>query len=543
MINAEYRERFMNKPDFILLNGKIWTGNILQPWAEAFAVSNGRFTTVGSNDEIKLLAAGNTEIFDAEQRLVIPGFTDSHVHFLLGGLSLLEVNLYGMSSRAQIEEAIRQKINELPQGSWIRGSGWDNSRWTPPNPPDRKWLDTVCPDNPLYLTREDMHSAVANSRAMEQAGITRDTPDPDGGRIERYSKSGEPNGILDDAAMKLVERIIPSYSTEMRIRAIEAACREAPKQGITSVHDMSLLEDIEFLTDASHKDYFNVRMHSFPPILAKDEISEIKNNLDADTNKFRIAGLKVFTDGSFGSRTAYMFEPYIDVSYEYYGLAADITLNKENFLRIMQEADADGFQLAVHSIGDRANAELLDVFEKILAANGERDRRWRIEHAQHLRPEDIKRYRNLGITASMQPYHCINDARFMSTRIELERCAQAFVFKSLFDAGVPLIFGSDWNVSPLIPLVGIDAAVNRIPVGGGKPWFPEQAISLEEAFKAYTVNPPKTVFAEADQGSIEPGKFADCALLSQNLFCIPPASIPGVEVDTTIFNGRVVYEK
>jgi predicted amidohydrolase YtcJ len=530
----------MNKPDFILLNGRIWTGESGNPEAEAFAVVNGVISAVGSTDEIMGLAGENCEIFNAEGRFVVPGFTDSHVHFVLGGFSLLEANMIDVSNRMEFEQVILKHKSRLNPGDWLKGGGWDNSRWTGGELPGRIWIDNVCPDFPVYLTRQDLHMAAANSKALEMAGINANTPNPDGGKIDKDSKTGEPTGILRDSAMKMIENIIPNPDDLSYQNAIEAACNEARKFGVTTVHDMAAFDDIVHIDKASREEFFTTRIRCFPPMRLMQEIRDIQNDLNSDPGLFRICGLKAFTDGSIGSRTAMFFDPYTDAPDEY-GIPNDIMFPEGNLLRLATEADKAGMQMVIHAIGDKANADLLDIYAEILKKHGVRDRRWRIEHAQHLKEEDIKRFRDMDVIASMQPYHCIDDARWIESRVGWERCRGAYVFKSFLDHNVPVVFGSDWTVAPLDPLSGISAAVNRLPIGAEKAWFPDQKISVEEALKSYTTIPPRSVFDESRYGTISPGKAADCVVLSQNLFEIHLEQISETKVKATIFNGKVVY--
>ncbi|MFC1561801.1 amidohydrolase [candidate division KSB1 bacterium] len=532
----------MKSADLIVLNGKIWTGVPAKPWAEAFASSGSVITHVGTTEEIRALQAAVTTVFDAERRLVTPGFTDSHLHFMIGGLALLEADLHGVTDRQHFETVIEQKHRELPASEWMLGRGWDNSRWPDSEFPDRTWIDRVCPDRPVYLVRQDMHMALANGLALEKAGISRNTPDPDGGRIDRIEKTGEPSGILREAAMRLAEDVIPPYNKALLQRAIDAGCAKARKTGITSVHDITKLDDIEAIAAASEHESFTLHYRSFPPIRFREQIEDMQKSLVTDGNKFRIAGLKAFTDGSLGSRTALFFEPYTDAPGEY-GLPNDIMFPEGNLLRVATAADRAGFQLIIHAIGDRANAELLDMYEEIHKVNGDRDRRWRIEHAQHIRFEDVRRFKNLGVTSSMQPHHCVDDARWAETRIGAERCGAAYAFRTFLDSGTAVVFGSDWTVAPLNPLLGISAAVNRIPLGGTEPWHPEQRITVEDALRAYTVTPAWSVFDENVCGTIEPGKHADCVILSDNIFEIPTEEIPKTSVAGTVFGGKVVYRE
>ncbi len=503
---------------------------------------------MGKNEDVLLMRGPDTQIFDANGHFVVPGFTDSHVHFLLGGLSLLEVDLQEVTGRNDFEAEMLKNHSALPEGSWMRGGLWDNSKWDTPELPDRTWMDNVCPERPVYLMRQDLHMGLANGKALEIAGINRDTPDPDGGRIDRDPVTGEPSGILRDAAMRLVEETIPEYDSSVLIQAVRAACAEASKNGITGVHDMPAFDDVNLLSKISGEEYFNLRYRAFPPIRFWKEVLEIqKEQRDSETSgtplnlsRFRVAGVKAFTDGSLGSRTALFFESYSDAPGEY-GLPNDIMFPEGNLLRLAGEADAVGLQMVIHAIGDRANSDLLDMYDVIIKKNGKRDRRWRIEHAQHVRKKDFNRFRELEVIASVQPFHCVDDARWAEKRIGSERCRTSFAFRSFLDKNVPVVFGTDWTVAPLNPIYGIDAAVNRVPAREDSPWYPEQRLSVEEALKAYTVTPHYSVFDENLHGAIAPGKAADCAVLSADLLNIPPEEIKNTTVLCTIFNGKIVY--
>ncbi len=533
----------MTDPDFALLNGKILTGDPTCPQTESFASFRGNIIAVGSNEDIRYICGKGTDIFDAERRLVIPGFTDGHVHFVQGGLSLLNSDLSGIRSRAEFINRIREDDKRLPQGEWLTGSGWDNTLWEDETLPDRFLLDSAVSDRPVYLVRQDMHMAVVNSRVLDLANTSESTPDPGGGTIDRDPKTGIPTGIIRDSAILLVDKILPEPDAETCRRAIETACRKCRKLGITGVHDITLASHISHLEKAAGHDWFTVRMLLRPPLGEWEKYRSFNHH----SRVIKIGGFKAFSDGSLGSGTALFYDPYSDDP-STSGLAHEDLFPPENddfsrgkLYNHAQAADAEGYNLSVHAIGDRANATVLDIFERIERTNGKRDRRWRIEHAQHLHPDDIRRFGNLGVIASMQPYHCIDDARWCERRIGEERCRSSYPFKSLLESGVRLVFGSDWTVAPLNPLPGIDAAVNRVPVGKDRPWYPEQRISISEALSAYTVNPAHASFDEDSQGTLSPGNFADCAVLSENLFEIPEEEIKNVRVVATIFDGKVVY--
>lgn len=531
----------MQYPGFALLNGTIWTGDNRIPQAEAFASLKGKITAVGTTEEIQSLCNRNTTIFDARQRLVLPGFIDGHTHFVMGGFSLTTLNLTGIISRGEFITALQKHHKQLPPEIWLTGIGWDNSRWTPSELPHRVWIDEIIPDRPVYLIRQDMHTSVANSRALECAGITETTPNPDGGVIDRDSHTGIPTGILRDSAMILIERVIPKPDTNASLYAIKAACAECARFGITNIHDITLMYHISHLEKAAQEKWFTVRVLMRLPLTEWETTRTLKTHFSANPDLLTIGGLKAYTDGSLGSSTAWFLEPYSDNPASS-GVPNEIMFPEGNLLRLAADADKAGFSLSIHAIGDRANREVLNIFKQILHMNGYRDRRWRIEHAQHIHPDDFIQFHTLNVIASMQPYHCIDDARWCEQRIGSERCNTAYAFKTFSEKGVRLVFGSDWTVAPLNPISGIDAAVNRIPIDAEKPWHSEQRITVEQTVKAYTAEPAYAAFEEHCKGSLTIGKYADCVVLSENIFNINPETIKTVRVCATIFNGNVVYE-
>ncbi len=529
---------------FILFNGSVWTGNPRQPWAEAVAVRGGRIVGVGTVAEVrKRTASGATEI-DLKGGLVLPGFIDSHTHFLAGGFSLSSVQLRDASSRAEFAARIAAKARGLAAGEWIVNGEWDHERFDPPELPRKEWIDAATPANPVWVQRLDQHMGLANGLALELAGITRDTPAPAGGEIVKDPQTGEPTGVLKDAAMDLVAGRIPPPSAAENLRAAEAALREAARHGVTSLNEMADVSSFEVFEELDRRGKLTTRVHVFIPITRVGEFGRLKSRLSPGNPRLRLAGLKGFVDGSLGSATALFFEPYADDP-KAFGLFQDQMFPEGIMEKRLLEADRAGIQVAIHAIGDRANGLLLDLFEKAAAADGPRDRRWRIEHAQHLRPGDIARFGRLGVVASVQPYHLIDDGRWAGKKIGPERIRTAYAFRSLRDAGAVLAFGSDWTVAPLDPLAGIFAAVTRRTLDGKNPggWIPGEKVSVEDAVKAYTINGAYAQFAEADKGSIEAGKLADLVVLDRDIFRIPAEEIAGVDVVLTVCDGNIVYRK
>lgn len=533
-----------NRADLVLLNGTIWTVNPDQPWAEAVAVGGEKILQVGTTEEIQKVVGSHTRVIDLGGGLVLPGFIDSHTHFLDGGFSLMSIQLYDAKSREEFVARIEAKAQEMEEGEWILNGNWDHQKFDPPELPEKEWIDEVTPHTPVFVNRHDGHMALANSLALKIAGITKDTPSPVGGEILKDPTTKEPTGILKDGAMDLVTDHIPEPSLNEKIKAAEVALKHATEVGVTSIHDMAYASSFEVYQELFKTDKLTARLYVYIQIPEVELYSRLKLKTPFGNNLLKIGGLKGFVDGSLGSSTAYFFEPYQD-NPEKKGLLHSHMFPEGIMEKRIREADKAGLQVAVHAIGDRANHLLLDIFERIIAEGGERDRRWRIEHAQHLVPEDFERFRNLRIIASVQPYHAIDDGRWAEKKIGRKRCEHTYAFKSFLEKGVVLACGSDWTVAPLNPLTGIYAAVTRQTLDGKNPegWFPEQKISLEEVIKGYTLNGAYAEFAEDVKGSIETGKLADLVVLSKNIFEIPPEEIKETEVKMTIFNGEVIYEK
>jgi predicted amidohydrolase YtcJ len=530
--------------DLVLLNGTLWTGESGRPWAEAVGITGDRISAVGSSRDVRRLAGRSTRVIDLNGDLVLPGFIDSHTHFLSGGFSLLGIQLRDAKSKQEFVARIAEKARRSGPGGWILNGDWDHQQFDPPELPRRDWIDAVTPENPVCVNRHDGHMVLANSAALRLAGITRNTPPPEGGEILRDSRTGEPTGILKDAAMDLVTRHIPEPSFEERTRAAEAALRQAAECGVTSVDDMGDSSNFEVYEELLRRERLTCRIFLYLPVSEAEVYSRLRLKTPFGNNWLKIGGLKGFIDGSLGSSTALFFEPYADDPHQTGLLSPDMYPEGIMERRILA-ADKAGLQVAVHAIGDRANAILLDLFEKAASRNGPRDRRWRVEHAQHLRPGDIRRMAGLGVIASVQPYHAIDDGCWAEKKIGRERCRTTYAFRSLLDEGVLLALGSDWTVAPLNPLTGIYAAVTRRTTDGRNPqgWFPEQKISLEDAVRGYTSNGAYAEFAEKQKGSLSVGKLADLVVLSRNIFRIPPEEIIEARVKTTIAGGKVVFSR
>ncbi|MEP7273019.1 MAG: amidohydrolase [Acidobacteriota bacterium] len=530
--------------DLALVNGRIWTVNERMPEAHAVACRGGRIIAVGTNAEVRRLVGPRTRVVDLNGLRVVPGFNDAHVHFHDGGRGLASVQLRDARSPEEFRDRIAAFASKLPKGRWITEGNWDHENWQPPNLPTRQLIDSNTPDNPVFINRLDGHMVLANSLALKLAGITRETADPAGGKIVRDS-NGEPTGILKDSAMNAIEKVIPAPDEAEILEALTAAMRYAAENGVTSVQDMSGAPEIlRAYQKLLARDRLSVRVYAHQPLSSWQSLARVGIRAGYGNDRLRIGGLKGFADGSLGSTTALFFEPYLDDP-KTSGLPSSEMISESEMLANIIGADKAGLQIAVHAIGDKANKTILDLFEEVERENGSRDRRLRIEHAQHLRPEEIARFGRQHVIASMQPYHAIDDGRWAENRIGPERAKGTYAFRSLIDAGATLAFGSDWFVAPMEPLKGIYGAVTRRTLDGKRPggWVPEQKITVAEAIRAYTLGSAYASFEEKSKGSIEVGKLADLAVLSEDILRIEPAAIDRVTVTMTIFDGRVIYER
>ena len=533
-----------NMVDLVLVNGKVWTGDAARPRAEAVAVGGGRILAVGTTAEMRKLSPSGIKLVDLGGALLLPGFIDSHTHFLAGGFALKSIDLRKAKTREDFVARIAAKARELGPGRWVLNGDWDHQQFDPPELPRKEWIDAVTPANPVCVNRLDGHMILANSAALRLAGVTRATPVPPGGEIVKDPATGEPTGILKDAAMDLVYAKVPEPTFAEKLDAAEASLRHAAENGVTSVHEMADAASFEVFQDLARRGRLTTRVHVYIPITEVDLLARLKLKSPFGDPYLKLAGLKGFMDGSLGSATAYFFEPYADDP-KTSGLLHGQMFPEGVMEKRILEADRAGLQLAIHAIGDRAVSLLLDMYEKAEAVNGPRDRRWRVEHAQHLRPADIARFGKLGLVAAVQPYHAIDDGRWAETKIGPERVKTTYAFESLRRAGATLAFGSDWTVAPLSPVLGIYAAVTRRTLDGLHPegWVPEEKVSVEEAVRAYTVNGAFAEFAESVKGTIEPGKFADLVALDRNIFAVAPEQIAGAKVLMTVVDGKITYRK
>lgn len=528
------------KADTIFVNGTVWTANSDQPEAEALAVADGEILFVGSTSDAMAFEGGSTEIVDLQGRFVVPGFIDNHTHFLGGGLTLASVDLRTAATPNEFSSRMADFAAGLPEGRWIEGGDWDHEMWGG-ELPDRSWIDDSTPENPVFVQRLDGHMGLANSQALEMAGITADTPDPDGGTIVRRP-DGSPTGVLKDDAMSLVWSVIPEKSLEERREMVLRGQEHALSYGVTQIHDVGSYGgwlDLETFESLHGDGELDLRVYSLVSISTWPRLAQRVASLGNGDDQLRWGGLKGMVDGSLGSTTALFYDPYIDEPNTSGLLVNDTTALRRNILA----ADSAGLHLAVHAIGDKANDWLMGVFAEAARTTDRSDRRWRIEHAQHLTRDAIESMDDLGVVPSMQPYHAADDGRWAEKRIGAERIKTTYAFRSLLDAGAALTFGSDWTVAPISPILGIHAAVTRQTIDGANPtgWVPEEKISVEEALTAYTISNARAGFWDGQTGSIEKGKKADFVVLSANLLTIDPNLIKDTMVERTVIGGQTKY--
>jgi len=545
MLNSVAQTRELSlAPDLVIVNAAIRTMDEATPTASAVAVLGNRISAVGATAEIRALAGPRTRIISAEGKSVFPGFNDAHVHFLSGGFSLANVDLRDAATPEEFAKRIGNYARKVPAGRWIPGGEWDHERWPGAPLPVREWIDSVTGGHPVFVNRLDGHMALANSLALKLAGVTKETKDPPGGVIVRDPRSGEPTGVLKDSAQELVEKAMPEKSFEEKHIAAVAATEHAAQLGVTSLTDMSAGADAGLYQYMAEHGELKTRIYAARSIVSWEAMARTGVRAAFGSDLLRIGALKGFADGSLGSSTALFFEPYSDTP-NTRGLLFDQMLPEGIMLQRVEGADKAGLQIFIHAIGDEANLRILDIYKSVAEKNGPRDRRFRIEHAQHLRPSEIPRFGQQKVIASMQPYHAADDGRWCEKRLGRERSKGAYAFRSLLDSGAVLAFGSDWTVAPLDPLAGLKAAVTRQTLDGKHPngWMPEQKITLDEALRAYTAGSAYAEFADKVKGTLTPGKLADIVMLDRDLYQIPSAEIDQARVLLTIMNGQVVYEK
>jgi predicted amidohydrolase YtcJ len=529
--------------DLIITNAKVWTVDANQPQAQAVAVLQDRIVAVGSNSAIDAWRGLNTKVIDAAGKLLLPGFNDAHVHFVSGGQQLDNVQLKDVTNPEEFARRIGERAKITPKGEWILGGNWDETKWTPDRIPTKELIDPLTPDTPVFVSRYDGHMGLANSLALRLAGITAQTPDPPGGTIVRDAQ-GNPTGALKDAATDYIDKVVPPLSHDRRVKVVKRALAYAASVGVTSVqHMVASYEDIAVYSELLQRGELTTRIYAAPLITHVDDQAKLGIGHAFGGPYLRIGALKAFADGSLGSGTAYFYEPFVNQGTNR-GLLSDemhpISLMRDRYMK----ADAAGLQICTHAIGDEGISTILDLYADVIKAHGEADRRFRIEHAQHMAAKDFERFAQLHVIASVQPYHAIDDGRFAEGHIGHDRSSRTYAFRTFLDHGVRLAFGTDWEVAPLDPVLGLYAAVTRATLDDKNPdgWFPEQKLTVAEAVEAYTMGSAYAEFQEKEKGSITPGKLADMVLLSDDIFSITPVKIRDTKILKTIVGGKTVWD-
>ena len=523
----------------VIHNARVWTGNPEQPWADAVTVAGEKILAVGSWDELQLHAGPETRVIDARGGMVTPGWFDSHIHLLMGGEQLASVQLRDAKTPEEFTRRIGAFAKRSEPGVWITGMDWDHTLWGG-DLPTRDWIDAVTPNNPVFLQRLDGHMALANSAALRAAKVDDDVKDVPGGTIVR-DDSGRPTGILKDNAMNLVSRAVPAASPRQQLTALDAAMKYLAERGVTSVHHMGSWEDLAIFRQAHAAGQLRTRIYAAVPLATWERLEKEVASRGPGDEWLRIGGLKGFVDGSLGSHTAAFLAPFTDDA-----SSTGLLVNTPDDLYAWTAgADRAGLHVMVHAIGDRAIRMQLDIYDRVAKENGPRDRRFRIEHAQHIAHEDISRFAKLGVIPSMQPYHAIDDGRWADAVIGPARSRTTYAFRSLLDANARPALGSDWPVAPATPLEGIYAATTRRTLDDKHPqgWVPEEKITVEEALRGYTTDAAYAAFEENAKGSLTPGKLADLVIVDRDLTAIDPNEIRGAKVMLTMVAGEVVFER
>ncbi|MDP9205347.1 MAG: amidohydrolase [Gemmatimonadota bacterium] len=522
-----------------IINGVVWTGDPDQPWAEAVAVSGDHIASVGSNSEIRGRLSRATRVIDARGGMVVPGLIDSHVHFLTGGMNLASVQLRDARTPAEFIARIKSFAATVPAGAWITGGDWDHQNWGG-QLPERSWIDSVTPNNPVWINRLDGHMALANTAAMRAARVPMSGADIAGGAIMRDA-AGHPSGIFKDNAQELIDLAVPEPTPAMLDRALDAAMSYVAERGVTAVDHMGTWSDLAVFERAHRAGRLRTRIYASVPLSTWARLRDTVAARGRGDSWLRIGGLKGFVDGSLGSHTAAMMQPFADAP----GDSGLLVNTPEDLYAWTSAADKANLQVLVHAIGDRAINLQLNIFERVTRENGARDRRFRIEHAQHISPADIPRFAQLGVIPSMQPYHAIDDGRWAEKAIGHDRARTTYAFRSLRDTGARLAFGSDWFVAPPTPVEGIYAAVTRRTLDDKNPagWIPEQKITVEDALRAYTTGGAYASFQEAAIGSLRIGRLADIVIIDRDLTRVPPETIRNAKIEYTIVGGRIVFDR
>jgi len=530
-----------SKADIVIQGGPVWTGlSTGRGRPGAVAIAGDKILAVGDSADIARYVGPKTRVLEASGGLIMPGFADGHTHFVDGGFQLASINLRDANTPQEFVRRLKEYAAHVKPGEWILGGDWDHTLWRGAPLPRHDWIDSVTPNNPVFIGRLDGHMALANAAAMRVAKVTSATRVPVGGEMPRDAK-GEPTGIFKDNAEGLIDAAIPAPSAEQEDSAVARALAYAASLGVTATGNMSASwANLAAYKRMERAGRMTARVILYIPIDQWHAVADSVRN-GAGDDWVRIGGVKGYMDGSAGSRTAFFFEPFSD-SAGYYGLMRQPEADMRAWVGA---ADSAGLQIAVHAIGDRANAIILAIYDSVTHAHGARDRRFRVEHAQHLRPQEIPLFGPRRVVPSMQPYHAIDDGRWVEQRIGPVRIKTTYAFRTLLDTEAPLAFGSDWTVAPLDPMLGVYAAVTRRTLDDKNPggWVPEQKISVGEALRAYTYGNAWATFNEQKWGTIAPGRFADVVVLDRDPFAVQPESLGTIKPRFTIVGGKVVYQK
>jgi predicted amidohydrolase YtcJ len=526
--------------DIIVFNANVWTGDENQKTAQSFAIKGDKILDIGSDEAMQQYKASNTKMIDAEGKFITPGFIDSHIHLMRSGEMLLNVQLRDVKSPAEFTQRIADFSKTIDAKTWITGGSWDQTQWGG-QMPRKDWIDSVTTEKPVVVMRMDGHMLLANSAALKIAGVDKNTADVAGGEIVRDA-NGEPTGLLKDNAMNLVLDKIPVWSEDRKVEILQAASKHLLENGVTSVTDMEGLhpsfQSYETADKLRAANQLNIRIYEGGALgdYAKINKADFKND-----EWLKVGLVKGFVDGSLGSHTAAFKEDYTDAP----GNIGLFINTDEDLYNWISGADKNDIQVTVHAIGDAAIEKLLNIFERVEKENGKKDRRFRMEHVQHIDPKDVNRFAALGVIASMQPYHAADDGRWAETLIGPERTKMTYANKSLFDAKAIVAFGSDWFVATPSVMLGIHAAVNRETLDGKNPngWVPEQKITLEQSLIAYTKNAAFASFDESIKGTLKKGMLADFVVLSDDLTKIDAKKINQVQVMKTFIGGKEVYSR
>jgi len=534
--------------DIVFKNGNVYTANDKAPRAQAIAVKNDRIVFVGSNEAAQQFVGTNTRVVDLKGEAVLPGFTDSHQHLSGVGQREMTLNLEGTTSLDDLLAKLKARVDQAKPGEWVTGRGWIETHWQPPTFPTRWDLDKVSPTNPVILGRADGHGAVANSAALKLAGVDKNTPNPFGGEISKDKQSGEPNGMLLDAAQGLVRRRVPPTSAADAERAVVLGVKRDIALGWTQIQDAGgSYEDVAIFKKLYAAGTIKLRIYKavYGPGPNATRLLNEGPMIGAFENRFNVRTIKVVSDGALGSRGAALLGPYSDAP----DTSGFLTVKAEELRPMLVEALRKGIQVETHAIGDRANRFILDEYETAFKAVPPAQRkiaepRWRVEHAQIVNPADIPRFAKLGVIPSMQPSHAIGDLFFAPSRLGFERLAGAYAWETFIKSGVVVPGGSDAPVERGEPMIEFYAAVARKDQKGfsTEGWHPEEAVTREQALKMFTIWPAYAAFEEKLRGSIETGKLADLTILSADIMTIPEPEILKTRCVMTVINGEIVYE-